>query len=113
RENFARSCAGYCVATFVLGIGDRHSDNYMVSKSGHFFHIDFGHFLGNFKSKFKIKRERSPFVFTPAMKYVIDDGKKNSSLYINFIQWVSEAYNVLRLRSRLLLLLFALMTSAG
>ena len=78
------SCAGYIIATFLLGIGDRHSDNIMVSKKGHLFHIDFGHFLGNFKAKFGVNRgkviflvplklflERSPFVFTPEMYEVI------------------------------------------
>ena len=85
----------------------------MVHQNGHFFHIDFARFLGNFKSQFGIQRERSPLVFTPQLKFAIDGGDRRSHLYDQFLNWCAEAYNVLRTRSRLLLILFSLMISAG
>eukprot|EP00475_Leptophrys_vorax_P037150 TRINITY_DN636_c0_g1_i1.p1 TRINITY_DN636_c0_g1~~TRINITY_DN636_c0_g1_i1.p1 ORF type:complete len:1055 (+),score=263.00 TRINITY_DN636_c0_g1_i1:97-3261(+) len=110
-QNFIRSCAGYCVATFVLGIGDRHNDNIMMTQSGHLFHIDFGHFLGNFKSKFGFKRERALFVFTPEMAHVM--GGMKSDTYREFEKLCCDAFNVLRKYSPLLMNLFQLMQCAG
>ena len=55
-----------------------------LSRKGHLFHIDFGHFLGNFKSKFGIKRERAPFVFTPDFAYVLGD--KGSDDFAEFVE---------------------------
>jgi phosphatidylinositol 3-kinase len=112
-DNFVRTCAGYCVATYVLGIGDRHADNIMLTSSGHLFHIDFGHFLGNFKSKFGINRERSPFVFTPEMAYVMRDTENQKSTYPVFEKMCCEAYNILRLRANMFINMFILMVPAG
>ena len=33
-DNFLRTCAGYCAATYCMGIGDRHPSNVMVTETG-------------------------------------------------------------------------------
>lgn len=48
------------------------------------FHIDFGHFLGNFKKKFGIQRERVPFVLTQDFLKVIAAGDDNPKSSLQF-----------------------------
>ncbi|ELP94903.1 phosphatidylinositol-4,5-bisphosphate 3-kinase catalytic subunit delta isoform, putative [Entamoeba invadens IP1] len=110
-ENFTYSCAGYCVATYILGIGDRHSDNVMLTKEGKFFHIDFGHFLGNFKKKFGVKRERTPFKFTPHFANVM--GGKGSPQFKKFEKVCIDAFITIRQHGPLFIYLFRLMLATG
>lgn len=112
-EEFMLSCAGYCVATYVLGIGDRHNDNIMMKSSGQLFHIDFGHFLGNFKSKFGVKRERVPFVLTTHFVHVIKKGESNNHNFERFQETCEKAYLILRSKAHLLVSLFMMMLSSG
>ncbi|XP_066595868.1 phosphatidylinositol 4,5-bisphosphate 3-kinase catalytic subunit delta isoform [Prorops nasuta] len=115
-EEFTLSCAGYCVATYVLGIADRHSDNIMVKKTGQLFHVDFGHILGHFKEKFGFRRERVPFVLTNDFVHVINKGqpkKGQAEEFQRFQNHCEQAFLVLRHHGGLILSLFAMMISTG
>ncbi|KAG1679555.1 Phosphatidylinositol 4,5-bisphosphate 3-kinase catalytic subunit delta isoform [Nymphon striatum] len=113
-EEFTLSCAGYCVATYILGIADRHSDNIMVKTNGQLFHIDFGHILGKFKEKFGIRRERVPFVLTHDFVHVITRGHtQKSQEFSRFQQYCEQAFMILRRKGSLIISLFALMLSTG
>lgn len=105
-DTFVRSCAGYCVITYILGVGDRHLDNLLLAPDGHFFHADFGFILG-----------RDPKPFAPAMKIsneMLDAmGGTNSEQYMQFRQYCFLAYSALRKSSNLILNLFSLMVDAN
>uniref|UniRef100_A0A671TP76 Phosphatidylinositol-4,5-bisphosphate 3-kinase catalytic subunit alpha n=1 Tax=Sparus aurata TaxID=8175 RepID=A0A671TP76_SPAAU len=104
---FTRSCAGYCVATFILGIGDRHNSNIMVKDDGQLFHIDFGHFLDHKKKKFGYKRERVPFVLTQDFLIVISKGSQE------FQEMCYKAYLAIRQHANLFINLFSMMLGSG
>ena len=105
-ETYVKSCAGYCVITYLLGVGDRHLDNLLLAPSGHFFHADFGYILG-----------RDPKPFAPQMKLcremVEGMGGSGSSQYADFKSYCFTAYTALRKSSNLILNLFSLMVDAN
>eukprot|EP00817_Percolomonadidae_sp_ATCC50343_P002456 CAMPEP_0117424086 /NCGR_PEP_ID=MMETSP0758-20121206/4576_1 /TAXON_ID=63605 /ORGANISM="Percolomonas cosmopolitus, Strain AE-1 (ATCC 50343)" /LENGTH=815 /DNA_ID=CAMNT_0005207655 /DNA_START=649 /DNA_END=3096 /DNA_ORIENTATION=- len=113
-DNFCYSSAGYCVATYILGIGDRHNDNIMLTRDGNLFHIDFGHFLGHFKKFAGMSRETTPFVFTQMYAYVM--GGKNYRTDERFKKFKSlgaQAFNIIRKNGHVIINLFLLMMATG
>ena len=69
RDNFIRSHATHCVLGWLLGIGDRHADNLLVSTvTGESIPIDFGYAFG--AAFFLPVIELTPFRYTPQMRYL-------------------------------------------
>ncbi|WFD07652.1 phosphatidylinositol 3-kinase [Malassezia vespertilionis] len=114
-DTFVRSCgtfsrmltvAGYCVITYLLGVGDRHLDNLLVAPDGHFFHVDFGYILG-----------RDPKPFPPPVKVckeMVDGmGGTSSVYYKRFKQLCHTAFACLRRNANLILNLVSLMVDAN
>ena len=105
-DSYINSCAGYCVVTYILGIGDRHLENLMIDNNGRLFHIDFGYILG-----------KDPKPMPPPIKLCKEMvecmGGKGSKRYEEFQQKCVNAYWVLRDNARVIVNMFYLMIDSG
>lgn len=104
-DTFIRSCAGSCVTTYILGIGDRHLDNIMITTRGQLFHIDFGFVFGK-----DPKPLPSPFRLTREMAVAIGgENYQNSDNFNRFKAYCFQSYNWLRKSSNLIMNLLSLL----
>ena len=105
-ERYVDSCAGYCVITYILMVGDRHFDNVLVRSTGHMFHIDFGFVFG-----------AEPKPYQPKIKLtsqMIDGmGGPKSVYYERFLRRCCEAYSIVRKKANLYMSLLDLMRDAN
>ncbi|EAX91827.1 Phosphatidylinositol 3- and 4-kinase family protein [Trichomonas vaginalis G3] len=99
---FTESLAAYSVMTYVLKIGDRHDNNILVTKDGRLLHIDYGFILGDVTKPFtpplKLSKEMIETIGANGMQRLCD--------------WACPAFNSLRKRARLILVLIELMFTA-
>ena len=100
RDNISKSCAFYCIVTYLLGIGDRHLDNIMITHEGKIFHIDFAYILGD-----------DPKVIGPEIRLTPDMidamGGINSMYYNKFKEYCGTAYNCIRRHSSIFYILLS------
>jgi len=101
-QNYVSSLAGYSVFSYILGIGDRHLHNLLITKSGKLLHIDFGFIYGH-----------DPKPWPPPMKICKEMvqalGGKGSRYYKRFENQACLCYNLLRKHSRLIINLLKIM----
>lgn len=92
RQRFMRSTAAYCVLTFLLGAGDRHKHNIMITKEGVLFHIDYGYVMG-------VDPKQNPLlpkVPDMSIRQDIVDALGPPEQFREFEELVDQIYNCLR-----------------
>jgi len=111
---FMRSLAGYCVASYILGIGDRHNDNVMINEeTGRFFHIDFGYAFGRrtLVPGIGILRQNFPFVYIKEMQTAMQE--VSPDMVVEFEHLCVVAFLTIRDHHRELLRSLDMMAASG
>lgn len=106
---FAKSLAGYSIATYVLQIKDRHNGNILMDAHGHLIHIDFGFLLMSSPGG-NVGFESAPFKLP--IEWVKVLGGSKSRLFQYYTSLCVRAYLELR-RKRYELMLLVHMTLAA
>jgi hypothetical protein len=108
RNRFVQSCAGYCVISYLLGIGDRHLDNIMVTKDGYLFHIDFSYILG-YDPKIFTKKTFGMDEIRLTTDMIDMMGGLESKHYKRFTELCNLCYNCLRQHNNLFYILLSML----
>jgi hypothetical protein len=92
RKRFIQSSAAYTVISYVLGVGDRHLDNLLMTAHGNFFHVDFGFMFGQ-----DPKPMPCAVRVVPEMVTAFDpEGSKRGPGYFDFLGNCQIVYNAIR-----------------
>lgn len=108
RDRFVKSCAGYCVISYLLGIGDRHLDNIMVTEDGYLFHIDYSFILG-YDPKIITKNAFGGSEIRLTSDMIDMMGGMESKHYKKFKDLCNQCYNCLRQHSNLFYILLSML----
>ena len=94
RSNFIKTAVASCVLCYILGVGDRHTENILIDKNGNLVNIDFSYLLGDDPKNIDIDMK-----ITPDMLDML--GGYDSGTYIKFKKKCSNVYHKIRRHSSL------------
>ena len=94
RKRFIKTCVSSCVLCYVMGVGDRHLENILVTRDGKLLHIDFSYILGDDPKNLKVEMK-----ITQDMVNML--GGSGSKYFKTFKENCTQAYKKIRLRSSL------------
>ena len=106
RNIFIKSCTSACVLSYMLGVGDRHLENMLVTEKGELVHIDFSYIMGN-----DPKHVKAEMRITSDMLDTL--GGKTSTSFIAFQELCSDIYKILRTKSTFWYCLFMYLSDAS